>query len=74
MEAQAIIHVRFSPDGAVTEISDRPAAATAQAWFNRLSQCAAKNYQTFAGGRAVYRLSQADLDALKSSYAPQGSV
>ena len=32
-----VIHVRFAPDGSVTEIGERPASLTAQQWFDRLS-------------------------------------
>ena len=32
-----IIHVRFSPDGTVVEIGDRPAEVTPQDWFNNLA-------------------------------------
>jgi hypothetical protein len=64
---QTMIHVRFSPDGSVTEIGERPAALNAQAWFNRLSEKAGMNYQPLSGGRGLFRLPRADVDALKAA-------
>jgi hypothetical protein len=63
---RVMIHVRFSPDGSVTEISERPAGTAPQDWFNRLSDKAGTSYQTLSGGRGVFRLAPAELDALKT--------
>lgn len=64
-----IIHVRFAPNGAVVEISERPAAVSPQDWFNCLSARAGGTYQTFAGGRGVFRLTRSQIDALKDESA-----
>ena len=37
-----MLHVRFSPDGSVVEISERPAPNSAQAWFDWISLNAAR--------------------------------
>lgn len=66
---RVIIHARFAPNGAVVEISERPAALTPQEWFNFLSEKAGDVYQTLAGGRGVFRLSRARVDALKQETA-----
>jgi hypothetical protein len=63
------IHVRFSPDGSVVEIGERPAGIGPQDWFNHLSRSAGNTYQTFAGGRGIFRVASADLDALKEGLA-----
>ncbi|MEA1675936.1 hypothetical protein [Nitrospirillum sp. BR 11163] len=60
-----MIHVRFAPDGTVTEIAERPAGVTAQAWFNLLSLKASGQYQTYAGGRGVFRLARPEIENLK---------
>ncbi len=60
-----VIHVRFAPDASVTEIGERPAGVTAQEWFNRLA--AAHGYQPLSGGRAVFRVPRAEIDALKAT-------
>lgn len=65
-EAEVMVHVRFAPDGTVTEIGERPAETAAQHWFNRLSQQAGTSYQALSGGRGLFRLSRAVIDALKS--------
>jgi hypothetical protein len=44
-----MIHVRFAPNGEVTEIGERPAGTTAQGWFNRLSQHSGNGYQPLSG-------------------------
>jgi len=62
---QVLIHVRFSPDGTVTEIGERPAVIPAQAWFNLLTEEAGSTYQALSGGRALFRLPRDTVDALK---------
>jgi hypothetical protein len=66
---EKMIHVRFSPDGSVVEIGERPAGISPQDWFNQLSRSAGNRYQTFAGGRGIFRVASADLDALKGGLA-----
>lgn len=65
-----ILHARFAPNGTVVEISERPAGLTPQDWFNFLSDKAGDVYQPLAGGRGVFRLTRAELDALKQAAAP----
>lgn len=62
-----MIHVRFAPDGSVTQIGERPTATAAQAWFNRLSEKAGMSYQALSGGRGVFRLPRSDVEALKTA-------
>ena len=59
-EAPAI-HVRFSPDGSVTEIGERPTTLDAQSWFNLLTRTFPGSFQALSGGRGLFRL---DADAL----------
>ncbi len=66
---KVIIHARFASNGTVVEISERPATLTPQEWFNFLSEKAGDVYQTLAGGRGVFRLSRAEVDALKQQTA-----
>jgi hypothetical protein len=66
---QVMIHVRFAPNGTVTEIGERPSALSAQAWFNLLTSTTQDNYEALSGGRALFRLSRAEVDQLKSSAA-----
>ncbi|NPU15705.1 hypothetical protein HL667_33155 [Bradyrhizobium sp. 83012] len=62
------LHVRFAPDGTVAEISERPAALTPQQWFNKLSEAIGmKAYQTFAGGRGVFKVARDQVEALKAA-------
>jgi hypothetical protein len=64
-----MIHVRFSPDGAVTEIGERPGVATPVSWFNLLSEKAGESFQPLSGGRGVFRVARGDIDTFKSSFA-----
>lgn len=64
--AEIMIHVRFSPDGTVREISARPATLSAQDWFNRLSNEAASAYQALSGGRGLFRMSAVQLQSLQT--------
>lgn len=59
-----MIHVRFAPNGLVVEIGERPADASAQEWFNRLSRHTSNGYQPLSGGRAVFRMPRAEVDSL----------
>jgi hypothetical protein len=71
MESQKVlIHVRFAPNGAVVEISERPTGLSSQEWFDFLSGKAANAYQPFAGGRGVFRLTRGVLDALQAESTP----
>lgn len=64
------LHVRFASDGTVAEISERPAGLTPQQWFNRLSDAIGmKAYQTFAGGRGVFKVARDQVEALKTAPA-----
>jgi hypothetical protein len=66
-ETQVIIHVRFAPDGTVTEIGERPESLGAQDWFNRLSTNAGNVYQALSGGRGVFRLPRSQIETLKAA-------
>jgi hypothetical protein len=71
MDTQSVVlHARFAPNGTVVEISERPSSLTPQDWFNFLSDKAGDVYQTLAGGRGVFRLTKAELDALKQAAVP----
>lgn len=66
---QVMIHVRFAPNGTVTEIGERPSALSAQGWFNLLTRSTTNCYETLSGGRALFRLPRQQVDQLKSSAA-----
>lgn len=75
METQlVIIHARFAPNGTVVEISERPPALTPQEWFDFLAdKVGGTAYQTFSGGRGVFRLTREQVDALKAE-CPQSAA
>ncbi len=68
-ESKTLIHVRFAADGSVTEIGERPAELSPQAWFDTLSLRAGSSYQPLSGGRAVFRLTPAEIAALRPAAA-----
>lgn len=62
----ALIHARFSPNGTVVEISERPPALSPQDWFNFLSdRVGGTSYQALSGGRGIFRLTRDQVEALK---------
>jgi len=65
---QIMIHVRFAPNGTVTEIGERPSAVSAQEWFNYLSQNNGDSFQTFSGGRGLFRLSSEQFNSAKTPW------
>lgn len=74
MESQSVlIHVRFAPNGIVVEISERPPALSPQDWFNALCDRASNAYQPLAGGRGVFRLTRAVVDAFKAESTPNAA-
>jgi len=66
-DSRVLIHVRFAPNGIVTEIGERPTGESAQDWFNRLSRHTGNGYQPLSGGRAVFRVPRAEIDSLKAA-------
>lgn len=64
---QVMIHVRFAANGSVTEIGERPLGASAQEWFNHLSNTTINCYQALSGGRGLFRLA---LDQMSTVRAP----
>ena len=64
------IHVRFAPNGTVTEIGEKPSGVEPQVWFNQLSQHPGNGYQPLSGGRALFRLSRPEIETLRSDAAP----
>ncbi|PWB83295.1 MAG: hypothetical protein C3F11_07315 [Methylocystaceae bacterium] len=66
MSTAVIIHVRFAPDGTVTEIGERPVSLSAQQWFDKLSDKLGTEFQSLSGGRGVFRLTSDDLDSLQA--------
>jgi len=71
MESESVvIHLRFAPDGTVSEIGQRPAALTPQQWFNFLSDNAGTAYRPLAGGRGVFQLSRDAVEKLQAAAVP----
>lgn len=66
MSTYVMIHVRFAPNGTVTEIGERPDGCPAQDWFNRLSRRDGLAYQALSGGRGLFRLSPETLAELRA--------
>ena len=66
---EIMIHVRFSPDGTVSSIGERPATLSEQDWFNLLASSTTDSYETLSGGRALFRLPRQQVEQLKSSAA-----
>lgn len=62
-----MIHVRFATDGSVTEIGERPAAASAQVWFNFLSRNTVDCYEALSGGRGIFRIAGDQMNTLKAN-------
>jgi hypothetical protein len=69
-----MLHVRFSPDGKVMEISERPVESSAQAWFDWISLHAFDVYQALSGGRGVFRIPRDKLDELRAGIAAANSA
>jgi hypothetical protein len=63
---KVIVHVRFLPNGTVSEIGERPNERTPQQWFDFLSLKVGDHYQALAGGRGVFRLIRNEIDTLRT--------
>lgn len=64
-DTKILIHVRFAPNGHVTEIGERPASLAPQDWFNTLSTHAGTSYQPLSGGRGLFRLTRGEITAFQ---------
>lgn len=65
-ESEVTIHVRFSPDGTVTEIGAKPAGATPQDWFNALSGNCGNSFRAMSGGRGIFKIAAAKLGEMQA--------
>lgn len=70
-ESEVMIHVRFAPDGAVSEISGRPAQLTPQAWFNALSTNCGNSFRALTGGRGTFAIAADKLSELQNTVSGQ---
>lgn len=61
-----ILHVRFRPDTTVWTIDECPSHLTPQDWFNLLCRRIGDRFSARMGGRGDFRLSRAQLEALKA--------
>lgn len=73
-DTKRLVHVRFAPNGTVTEIGERPPELTAQAWFDRLSLLAGTAYQALSNGRGVFRLTAEEIAALTTQPSERSVV
>ncbi len=74
VENEVTVHVRFAPDGSVSEIGARPADATPQGWFNTLSANCGNSFRALTGGRGIFVVASDKLSALQSTLSnPQQS-
>jgi hypothetical protein len=55
-DSDVLVHVRFAPNGDVTEIGERPGSTPAQRWFNYLTEKAGEQFQPLSGGRGLFRV------------------
>jgi hypothetical protein len=62
-----VIHVRFSPDGNVTEIGERPASLSAQQWYDKLCNAFGTSFMALSGGRGAFRLTTEEVSTLKAA-------
>jgi hypothetical protein len=61
-----LIHVRFHPSADIAAIDERPQHLSNFDWFKRLCEGAAQHYQTFAGGRGLFRIPRPTFEAIAS--------
>ncbi len=60
-----MIHVLFAPDGNVSLIGECPEGMEPETWFRFLSRNTTDAYESFAGGRGVFRLEKEVVEKLK---------
>ncbi|MGA8172651.1 MAG: hypothetical protein WB816_17710 [Methylocystis sp.] len=68
------LHVRFAPNGTVSEVSERPAEISPQAWFDWVSLNSFESYQALSGGRGLFRIPRAKLEELRAGVAASGAA
>lgn len=65
-DKSVVIHVRFYPDGSVSEIGERPFSLSNQQWFDKLSNTYASDFMSLSGGRGAFKLTPEELDTVKA--------
>lgn len=65
--SEIVIHARYTADGSVNEISERPEGLTGQQWFNLLCVKVPHAAHALAGGRMIFRVNASELEALKAA-------
>lgn len=68
-QPEVLIYVRFAPDGLVTDIGERPQAATAQGWFDYLSAQVGESFQPLSGGRGLFHVDRELIDRFQATFA-----
>lgn len=67
METECVlIHASFAPDGTTLTIGELPEWASPHEWYSLLCKTPGNGYQALAGGRGLFRLPKAALEALKA--------
>lgn len=61
-----VIHVRFRTDATIWMIDECPSHLTPQEWYNFLCRRIGDRYSPRMGGRGDFRVSRAQLEALKA--------
>lgn len=69
-----MIHLRFNPNGTISEIGERPSGVDAQTWFNYLSRHTHNCYQALSGGRGPFRLPRLEVETLKSACTQENAA
>jgi len=69
-----LVHLRFNPNGTVSEIGERPPGIDAQSWFNYLSRHTLNCYQALSGGRGLFRLPRQQIDDLKAACVAENAT
>lgn len=64
-----LVHVRYSPDGEIFSIGEKPERLSPKQWLQHLLATASPHYQTLAGGRGFFRIPRDTFEALAGRLA-----
>jgi len=69
-----LIHVRFFPNAHVRSIDYCPKHISKNDWFFHLCYCAPYSYQTFMGGRGLFRIERSQFESIMSEATPAAAA
>ncbi|HTV33902.1 MAG TPA: hypothetical protein VME69_12505 [Methylocella sp.] len=71
---EVLVHVRFFPNADVRSIDYCPKHLSKNDWFFHLCYSAPHSYQTFMGGRGLFRIERSEFESIVNDATPAAAA